>query len=234
MISVSLVESGEQFQQFKCPCSVVRSRTKAKQSLINTNWWQISQPVIVSWLINYLCLLWPKNNVAVISKWIINCYVVPKSAKFSGGTWLSLLSFVATLDLRGFLLGKIKETIWDCWCHISCQYQLWKAFRHTKTAKMAPNGNGNRIPATLQAVFLASNRGMEVNKPPAEAEMVYRRNWRFQNQTPSGKTKGLFGESKEKICNLKRNFTSDGTAKSVACAGIRKSITGTSSEVRAD
>lgn len=30
------------------------------------------------------------------------------------------------------------------------------------------HGNGSRIPKTLQAVFLASNRGRDVHKPPPE------------------------------------------------------------------
>jgi hypothetical protein len=58
-----------------------------------------------------------------------------------------------------------------------------------------------RIPATLQAVFLASNRGKEVNKPPpaAVASKVFFRNWLFQHQTGSKKEKGgiLFGGSKK-------------------------------------
>jgi hypothetical protein len=53
-----------------------------------------------------------------------------------------------------------------------------------------------RIPATLQAVFLASNRGSEVNKPPPEkvASKDYFRNWLFQRQTGSKEGRGsLFG-----------------------------------------
>jgi hypothetical protein len=44
-----------------------------------------------------------------------------------------------------------------------------------------------RIPATLQAVFLASNRGREVNKPPpaSVASKVFFRNWLFQRQAES-------------------------------------------------
>jgi hypothetical protein len=119
---------------------------------------------------------------------------------------------------------------------ISCS--TLKRIHHTKAPKMAKPGN--RIPATLQAVFLASNRGMEVDKPPAEADMVYRRNWRFQGQPGS---KSLFGDSKEKICSLKRTFSSDYTTKgagevnrrtSQGCAGGRKSLTGNTGEVRAD
>jgi hypothetical protein len=58
-----------------------------------------------------------------------------------------------------------------------------------------------RIPATLQAVFLASNRGNEVNKPPpaAVASKVFFRNWLFQRQTGSKKAEkgGLFGGGKK-------------------------------------
>jgi hypothetical protein len=53
-----------------------------------------------------------------------------------------------------------------------------------------------RIPATLQAVFLASNRGRDVNKPPPEkvASKVYLRNWLFQRQAGSKERRGsLFG-----------------------------------------
>jgi hypothetical protein len=53
-----------------------------------------------------------------------------------------------------------------------------------------------RIPATLQAVFLASNRGKDVNKPPPEkaASKVYFRNWLFQRQAGSKEKRGsLFG-----------------------------------------
>jgi hypothetical protein len=43
------------------------------------------------------------------------------------------------------------------------------------------------IPATLQAVFLASNRGKEVNKPPpaSVASKVFFHNWLIQRQTES-------------------------------------------------
>jgi hypothetical protein len=49
-----------------------------------------------------------------------------------------------------------------------------------------------RIPATLQAVFLASNRGKDVNKPPPEkvASKVYFRNWLFQRQSGSKESRG--------------------------------------------
>jgi hypothetical protein len=54
----------------------------------------------------------------------------------------------------------------------------------------------SRIPTTLQAVFLASNRGKEVHKPPPEqvAYKVYFRNWLFQrNTTPDARTAGKPG-----------------------------------------
>jgi hypothetical protein len=57
-----------------------------------------------------------------------------------------------------------------------------------------------RIPATLQAVFLASNRGKEVNKPPpaAVASKVFFSNWLFQRQTGARKEKaGLFSGGKK-------------------------------------
>jgi hypothetical protein len=53
-----------------------------------------------------------------------------------------------------------------------------------------------RIPATLQAVFLAANRGRDVNKPPPAqvASKVYFRNWLFQRKAGSEeKSGGLFG-----------------------------------------
>jgi hypothetical protein len=53
-----------------------------------------------------------------------------------------------------------------------------------------------RIPATLQAVFLAANRGKDVNKPPPAqvASKVYFRNWLFQRQAGSKEKRGgLFG-----------------------------------------
>jgi ankyrin repeat protein len=47
-----------------------------------------------------------------------------------------------------------------------------------------------RIPATLQAVFLASNRGEEVNKPPpaSVASKVFFHNWLFQRQAESNES----------------------------------------------
>jgi hypothetical protein len=57
-----------------------------------------------------------------------------------------------------------------------------------------------RIPATLQAVFLASNRGRDVNKPPPAkvASKVFFRNWLFQRQAGSKEKRGsLFAGSKK-------------------------------------
>jgi hypothetical protein len=55
-----------------------------------------------------------------------------------------------------------------------------------------PRTRQGRIPATLQAVFLASNRGKDVNKPPPEkvASKVYFRNWLFQRQSGSKESRG--------------------------------------------
>lgn len=43
----------------------------------------------------------------------------------------------------------------------------------------------SRIPFTLQAVFLASNRGKDVHKPPPRnaANKVFKRNWLLQRQS---------------------------------------------------
>lgn len=54
--------------------------------------------------------------------------------------------------------------------------------------KSTPSSNTthrSRIPASLQAVFLSSNRGNDVHKPPpdAAASKTYFRNWLFQNKT---------------------------------------------------
>jgi hypothetical protein len=60
-----------------------------------------------------------------------------------------------------------------------------------------------RIPATLQAVFLASNRGRDVYKPPPAkaASKVFFRNWLFQRQAESKDTPSL---KKKKVKKLKR------------------------------
>lgn len=53
------------------------------------------------------------------------------------------------------------------------------------TAEVANNrvqGSGSRIPLALQAVFIASNRGKDVDKPPPEkaAHRTYFRSWVFK------------------------------------------------------
>jgi hypothetical protein len=63
-----------------------------------------------------------------------------------------------------------------------------------------------RIPATLQAVFLASNRGRDVNKPPPAkvASKVFFRNWLFQRQAGSKERRGiLFAGSGKKDKKIK-------------------------------
>lgn len=71
-----------------------------------------------------------------------------------------------------------------------------------------PEARHSRIPLTLQAVFLASNRGRDVNKPPPErvAYKVFFRNWLFQRQAHSGKgaKSGIFG--KKQTVPEKRNL----------------------------
>lgn len=56
----------------------------------------------------------------------------------------------------------------------------------------APQSRQSRIPATLQAVFLASNRGKEVNKPPPAqvGNKVFFRNW-FLQRKPTSKRAGF-------------------------------------------
>jgi hypothetical protein len=62
-----------------------------------------------------------------------------------------------------------------------------------------------RIPATLQAVFLASNRGREVNKPPpaSVASKVFFRNWLFQRQ-PESKEEEVPSLKKKKVKKVKK------------------------------
>lgn len=57
----------------------------------------------------------------------------------------------------------------------------------------------SRIPTALQSVFLASNRGNNVNKPPPDhsAQKVFYRNWFFQRQAGS-KGRSFFGKKKNK------------------------------------
>jgi len=49
---------------------------------------------------------------------------------------------------------------------------------------MTGPANQSRIPSTLQAIFLASNRGKDVHRPPPKsvANKVYFGNFRFQNK----------------------------------------------------
>jgi hypothetical protein len=51
-------------------------------------------------------------------------------------------------------------------------------------ADNAPVSRQSRIPFTLQAVFLASNRGKEVHKPPPEnvGSRVFKKNWFLQRK----------------------------------------------------
>ena len=62
-----------------------------------------------------------------------------------------------------------------------------------------------RIPTTLQAVFLASNRGRDVYKPPPAkaASKVFFHNWLFQRQAESNK-KGGPSFKKKKVKKLKK------------------------------
>jgi hypothetical protein len=74
----------------------------------------------------------------------------------------------------------------------------------SSTAMAVPARNNNntnkasRIPATLQSVFLASNRGNEVHKPPPDnvAYKVFFRNWFFQRQGNTSKRRNIFGGGK--------------------------------------
>jgi ankyrin repeat protein len=76
-----------------------------------------------------------------------------------------------------------------------------------------PSANGRshlgRIPATLQAVFLSSNRGNDVHKPPPEkvAFKVFFRSWIFPRKAEESKKKrtGLFGGSKKKMQSKTKN-----------------------------
>ncbi len=57
----------------------------------------------------------------------------------------------------------------------------------TSDMSAQPQNKQGRIPVALQAVFLASNRGKEVHKPPPEkaANKVFFRNWLFQKASTS-------------------------------------------------
>jgi hypothetical protein len=58
-------------------------------------------------------------------------------------------------------------------------------------ADNAPVSRQSRIPFTLQAVFLASNRGKEVHKPPPEnvGSRVFKKNWFLQRKPKQKKDK---------------------------------------------
>jgi hypothetical protein len=62
-----------------------------------------------------------------------------------------------------------------------------------------------RIPATLQAVFLASNRGKDVYKPPPAkaASKVFFSNWLFQRQAESKDAPSL---KKKKVKKLEKKI----------------------------
>ena len=61
-------------------------------------------------------------------------------------------------------------------------------------------GSGSRIPLALQAVFIASNRGKNVDKPPPEraAHKTYFRNWMFKGlgKKKKAKSNGKHRDSK--------------------------------------
>jgi hypothetical protein len=67
------------------------------------------------------------------------------------------------------------------------------------------NSRQGRIPATLQAVFLASNSGSEVNKPPpaSVASKVFFHDWLFQRQAES-KERDAHSLRKRKVKKLKK------------------------------
>ena len=69
----------------------------------------------------------------------------------------------------------------------------------------------SRIPLGLQAVFLASNRGKEVNKPPPErsAAKTFTRSWMFQGLKRGGKSRRTKGtRSKEERPQKVKQFSS--------------------------
>lgn len=93
----------------------------------------------------------------------------------------------------------------------------------TGTATAGPNTTrGTRIPFALQAVFLASNRGKEVHKPPPDhaASKVFFRNWLFQRKSNSSKKNGFDRENDEET-KEKRSWT--GFAKKSAGKSVRLS-----------
>lgn len=60
--------------------------------------------------------------------------------------------------------------------------------------------NTSRIPLSLQAVFLASNRGKDVHKPPPEkvATKTFTRNWMFQGLMTGNKRRAKRQERLQK------------------------------------
>jgi len=78
----------------------------------------------------------------------------------------------------------------------------------------------SRIPLGLQAVFLASNRGKDVTKPPPEkaANKTFTRNWMFQGLgrgTRTRRTKGSRNKSERGLTKLAQ-FGRSSTSKSDA------------------
>jgi hypothetical protein len=73
------------------------------------------------------------------------------------------------------------------------------------------NSRQVRIPATLQAVFLASNRGTEVNKPPpaSAGSKVFFHNWLFQRQAES-KERDTHLLRKRKVKDVKKKTKQEG------------------------
>lgn len=71
----------------------------------------------------------------------------------------------------------------------------------------------SRIPLGLQAVFLASNRGKEVDKPPAEkaASKTFTRSWMFQGLKKGGKSRRTKG-SKSRQDRLQKVSQFGGTS----------------------
>lgn len=97
------------------------------------------------------------------------------------------------------------------------------------TTEPAPS----RIPLGLQAVFLASNRGKDVNKPPPEkaASKTFTRNWMFQGigrATRSRRTKGQRSKQERglnKISQFGRNLRgSTNTASTTGSDGSHTSV----------
>lgn len=73
-----------------------------------------------------------------------------------------------------------------------------------------------RIPLALQAVFLASNRGKEVNKPPPNrvCNKVFKNNWFFQRMSCSGK----------KVKEKKNEDSSEETASATPATPVKNKV----------